>query len=576
MNHVPCTMTDDEKEYTIAASEALMIDYCNFVTTLLNSDNDSDNDTEKEKEEALRAVTVATNDTGTDEAVDTITDPHPQLMLFFRTLHKDSDRLYTERQRLLNLPLPLMVAATLSNLATATSKGEDTPQVRNSLFQRLQRVWMEKQHELLRQPKPRRRLQKNRAHQIRYFEWSPTLLLSLQPRSLPNHVATGTHAAEEAPVMVASDHQRQRTTNDVGTSVAAIATGSTAGCRISTCSVPTCVAEALRMHLIRRRDELMEQAALAQQQLFLLEATAVSKRNKSAKSQSQSKCNSNKPTLPVEPQLVNIDTLDTDVDSNHHDSTDDDDDDDGATNGSGNIDLASTHNTGSNHCNEDICSDVLSFRSQVLTEENGVWKEVYIRRKVPAIDKRTVEEADSTIYDVPMNISVNVTNIVSISNAESVDSEIVDHDQNSHVHMQEDTTRLHLPTLLNTIDDLKMQLQQMHQQRIADQQSAQKALQHERDVSYERIQELQLRLYISKTRLQTYEEALQHHVESVHRNIATTPTSINDPVGNVAATLGNMHTTQPETNVSAIGTPLYARHTTGETTTTNRLTKSDG
>jgi hypothetical protein len=549
MDHGPWTMADDEKEYTIAASEALMIDYCNFVTTLLNtgSDNDSESDTEKEKEkeEALRAVTVVPNDTGIDEAVDAITDP--QLMLFFLTLHKDSDRLYTERQRLLNLPLPLMVAATLSDLATDASKGAATPQVRNSWFQRLQRVWMEKQHELLRQPKPRRRLQKNRAHQIRYFEWSPTLLLSLQPRS----------------------------------SGAAIATGSTAGCRcrISTCSAQTCVAEALRMHLIRRRDELMEQAALAQQQLFLLEATAVSKRNKSAKSQSQSKCNSNKPTVPVEPQLVNIDTLDTAVDSNQQDSTDDDnhdDDDDDATNGSGNIDLAGTLNTGSNHCNEDIWSDVLSFRSQVLTEENGVWKEVYIRRKVPAIDKKTVEEVDSAIYDIPRNTSVNVTNIVSISNAESVDSEIVDHDQNSHVRMQEDTTRLHVPTLLNTIDDLKMQLQQMCQQRIADLQSARKALQHERDVSYERIQELQLRLYISETRLQTYEEALQHHVELVHRNSATTPTSINDPVGNVAATLGNVHTTQPESNLSAFGTPLYARRTTGEATTTNRLTKSDG
>jgi len=37
------------------------------------------------------------------------------------------------------------------------------------------------------------------------------------------------------------------------------------------------------------------------------------------------------------------------------------------------------------------------------------------------------------------------------------------------------------------------------------------------------MQALQLRLYISETRLKTYEDALQQHVEAVANNVAASP-----------------------------------------------------
>lgn len=46
------------------------------------------------------------------------------------------------------------------------------------------------------------------------------------------------------------------------------------------------------------------------------------------------------------------------------------------------------------------------------------------------------------------------------------------------------------------------------------------ALTREKELAQDRLQGLQLRLYISETRLQTYEEALRQHVESVRNNLA--------------------------------------------------------
>ena len=159
----------------------------------------------------------------------------------------------------------------------------------------------------------------------------------------------------------------------------------------------------------------------------------------------------------------------------------------------------------------------------------------------------------------------NATNIVPIDDftADGVENIVADN--------LEQKEQLQVPILLQTIEDLKQQLLQMDKERLEERQLAQKTLQHERDVSFERIQALQLRLYISETRLQTYEEALQYHVESVQRNVATPPVLIKEPRHAIAS--GNTHMQLP-TDSSSVGSPLYARRA-GETSIVASQTNED-
>ena len=73
-----------------------------------------------------------------------------------------------------------------------------------------------------------------------------------------------------------------------------------------------------------------------------------------------------------------------------------------------------------------------------------------------------------------------------------------------------------------------------------------KALQLEKEQSHERMQSLQLRLYISETRLKTFEDALDQHLEAVANNVA-----IGSPERRARRML------QEQEN--AVATPLYSR-----------------
>ena len=73
------------------------------------------------------------------------------------------------------------------------------------------------------------------------------------------------------------------------------------------------------------------------------------------------------------------------------------------------------------------------------------------------------------------------------------------------------------------IQHLESLLAEKEQQRTEERAAAQKQLQSETNKLLEQIQALQLRLYISETRLQSYEAALKQHIESVAENTATSP-----------------------------------------------------
>jgi hypothetical protein len=82
---------------------------------------------------------------------------------------------------------------------------------------------------------------------------------------------------------------------------------------------------------------------------------------------------------------------------------------------------------------------------------------------------------------------------------------------------------LSVPQWEGRIQHLERQLAEKEQQLLQERTAAHKLLQSETNLLHERIQALQLRLYISETRLQTYEEALRRHIESVAENTATSP-----------------------------------------------------
>lgn len=576
---------NEAQQYTIAASESLMIDYCNFVTTPLD---------ENESANLFTTISITSNDgnedlvtaddcqdirTMTRKGNDTLTD-------FFRTLHKTSNLLYTEKQRLLNLPFPLMVAATLSDLATTATilqssetcfvSGDnnidkDTTKLRNTLFHRLQQTWMEKQHDFFNQPLPLRRLPKNRVQQ-RYYEWSPTLLLPEFVLPLPPQ-----------------QHQlQQQQTKQCGS-----------------------ITKALQMHLNKRRDDLMQQAIVAQQQLLLMEATTDAKRGKG--------------TTKFDNRLMErLSSERFEAHTYEHDIVDIDSDEDDLnyeTNGSGgNVNINCDDGKVVNEDAYEV-DDMSSF--QLSTTMNGNWKQVHIRRKVrvddtdmdkigeivephsqshvlrehsdnrscggtilpilefarglddtscnyvtiTSLNRRHGTSGDGSALSNPTMILQNdsASNIDTLTNGD-VHSEVVDN--------MENIQQLQVPVLVEMIKDLKLRLQQLDKQRIEESQLAQKALQHERDVSYERIQALQLRLYISETRLQTYEEALNHHAETVQRNVATPITSIQKDLGHTMTPENSLMVSVTESTV--VGSPLYARRTgTSKTKLNNHISENN-
>jgi hypothetical protein len=74
---------------------------------------------------------------------------------------------------------------------------------------------------------------------------------------------------------------------------------------------------------------------------------------------------------------------------------------------------------------------------------------------------------------------------------------------------------------------LEIQLAQKEQQLQDERQAHAKAMQKEKERCDDLIQAFQLRLYISETRLKTYQDALEHHVEAVASNLSNnfTPSS---------------------------------------------------
>jgi hypothetical protein len=119
-------------EYVVAAGESLMVDYC----------------------DSFMASSAAP---GTD----------PRLGEWRSALeHGESWR--TPTQMLLKIPLPLTVAAVLSECATTDGSDHDQSSRRNELFRRLQRIWFQTSE--VTSSSSSKKLPK-------YYEWSPTLLL---------------------------------------------------------------------------------------------------------------------------------------------------------------------------------------------------------------------------------------------------------------------------------------------------------------------------------------------------------------------------------------------------------------
>jgi hypothetical protein len=618
---------EEERDYTIAACESLMIDYCQYCITSSIIIH------EKQEHTATEPSSMKINDLDTIPSTGTSASA---LLRFFHAFHKISDQLYTEKQRLLNLPLPLMVAATLADLAITTTTNttrmiltsvsnetttasdgvnynkeidersnenhvslnlmqqqqqQQQQQQRNALFQRLQKIWMEKQHELL-QPPPslslslplpltRRRLPKHR-EQTRYYEWSPTLLIMLMQSSPPpvspsNPIDNTFLCHDDVP-----EHIQYATSHSI--------------------------VEALHTHLNQRRKELLHQAVHAQQQLLLMDASIDTKQSKATKKLKRSNTHQIN-ELP----LHRLDVADTDSDD---DSMDDNDDTD-ATNTD---DTVPKNNLLVPNIDNNNIIDIPMFPS-TTDKMNADWKQVQIRRKVPLDDgiiddqnmspsrsekSMHVLQQHSANHCVPVTVThmfdetkhcigvptdsccenriecivcdqstaipadyrnerdgrlPNSTN-VRVLPIDNTDNPVTDDDvENAVDDNLEQKQQLQVPFLVEMIKDLKQQLLQMDKERIEEQQLAKKAIQHERDVAFERIQALQLRLYISETRLQTYEEALQYHIESVHRNVATPPVLIKESYN--ANALRNVHL-QPPTDSSSVGSPLYARRS-GET-----------
>jgi hypothetical protein len=491
--------------------------------------------------------------------------------------------LYTEKQRLLNLPFPLTVAATLSYVATAGAKlpsnskachndvvndhdvvsdnDQDhnnditTRKQRDALFHRLQQIWMDRQQDYFNQLLLRRRLPKNRC-QERYYAWSPTLVLSVDV--LP-------------------------------------------------------VVAIFQSHLQQRCCEMMQQAKVAQQELLQMEVTtttaATTKPHKGLSKMCKNRtCREQSLLKSSESQRHDLDVSDSNSDDDEkiHVETDETNIVDNATANSINVQC----DRGINLPNGNNSDYELSFLQSSMTINND-WKQVHIRRKVPVdvppnddidIDTTIVEpiaqltalqKLPSHHYDTAKNSSTSASSadtnhfVSSIQRndtlcdrstkisicAVSTDGEtnessampIVHSDSRNHDVLDTEVDDIEydqqseVPILLETIKDLKQQLQVMNKQRIEDQHLTQKALQLERDVAYEHIQALQLRLYIAETRLQTYEEALQSHVEMVQRNVATPITSIQNDLGQSLNIRDTITTT--ETEAIIIGSPLYARRT---------------
>ena len=68
------------------------------------------------------------------------------------------------------------------------------------------------------------------------------------------------------------------------------------------------------------------------------------------------------------------------------------------------------------------------------------------------------------------------------------------------------------------IHSLELELLQKDNQLLKEQQNHAKALRQEKERSVDQIQALQMRLYISETRLKSYEDALDQHIEAVSNN----------------------------------------------------------
>ena len=96
------------------------------------------------------------------------------------------------------------------------------------------------------------------------------------------------------------------------------------------------------------------------------------------------------------------------------------------------------------------------------------------------------------------------------------------------------------------IRQLESQLSQKNQEYQEERTAHAKALALEKELSNERLQSLQLRLYISETRLKTFEDALEQHVQAVANN--TAPTSPE-----------RRRLRRPEDQATSTTTPLLAR-----------------
>jgi predicted nucleic acid-binding Zn-ribbon protein len=638
-NKAPCNDVREQDvyyDYVAAAAESLMIDYCDYVLFDIVETN-----------EAEHASMSSDRDTDTVTATGTHTNDmtftrvgcrQNDVFRVYQHFHKLSvnDQLYTDKQLLLKLPLPLIVAAMLTDLSmqrfvsndgnddiTGNNKIENSSEnterrhhsQRNVLFHRLQKIWMEKQKRydfIDRGTSSSSNGKTNESHrrkQLRYYEWSPTLVLQVQSPSQSTSSVEDTRKNESIQSILVS----------------------------------------FRRMLDDRCMNLIHQTENIRYQLLHVESEMESRGSKISKKQRLKKKQKKFKSLHrhLNSSLPQDPSLNDSITESEDEVTVDDVDDD-------NVELMNQCSIKNHHItaidksdeiiDDDAKNNILQASFQPNSSHSEDWKQVRMRRKVitnddivtsptqfayqvpnysqtkldehavtqSLVDTTTKNNCDCSSFaenDDPLDNTNSFTNnatkfdhvqfaVVTViptpventpigneaiqkldtitsnirattghgatcngtKSASSPNTSVVNHDI--------DELEPHAPTLLKRIQQLELQLRHIQQQLAEERQMARKSLQLERDASYERIQALQLRLYISETRLQTYEEALQHHVESVQQNMATTTGTVkctgDTATGTLESATDTCITNAPLATIPSpliAGTqPLYARH----------------
>jgi hypothetical protein len=480
-------------EYAVAAAESLMVDYCDYIlseTPTLRVVND-------DEEEYCDATTT---------------------IEFFEALNQNEDQLLTPKQCDLKIPIPLVVAAVFADqivdCRVVVRLSDDNveqrsihkrkEQKRNEVFRRLQMIWVGKGYS----QRNTSRIQQRHRQQRRYYEWSPTLLLQstndndMRNVSLQKQFDSILHRrrtrlenmAENATTQLLSEinkdlsHENKKERKERRVQKVTVASISGIDSDDDDDEGQTDRSEHLNVESSRFQPNYDDQYDDGAMQLPQEEWTQVRSRRKVEAA-----------LTPIEPHFrQELDTIDLNI---------------------------STHTASERKRNSTYRVEHSSGSSCVVeTEPNSSTPTIF------PVKELLSDGAEATASEV-----IIISNkIYPGDNGKDPPLACSNGDPDDQTSCS---------TLLDQIKLLELQLETKERQILEERVSAQKQLQTVKDQSLERIQALQLRLYISETRLQTYEDALQQHVESVAQNTALT------------ASPGRYKTSAPVSETP----PLYAR-----------------